>query len=285
MADGADGRQVFKLRVCRAIVLFTLCCGPVGMLTWPLMDVVFRAEDGPPSWRFPVALVLAAAAAAVLFRVEWCRVEGADKDAGPLLFWGSFALAGAMCLFVSPLFSSPVLATWWGAVVYAAPRRRVAVVTVLLPVLPWLLYAVVPHGSPFPVFLAMWGASLFQALLVAATIVATVWMWDVTRDAVQARRTRALLAVADERLRFSRDMDGLLGHSLSELSVRSERAGRLVADDPGRAAEEMLAVQALARESLQRVRAVVSGYRDGEDARAARERIGAAAPAVGGELR
>ncbi|MFV2198082.1 sensor histidine kinase [Nocardiopsis sp. LOL_012] len=285
MADGTDGRQAFKLRVCRAIVLFTLCCGPVGILTWPLMDVFLRAEDGTPSWRFPITLVLAAATAAVLFRVEWRRVDGADKDAGPLLFWGSFALAGAMCLFMSPLFSSPVLATWWGAVVYAVPRRRVAVVTAVLPVLPWLLYAVVPHGSPLPVFLVMWVASLFQALLVAATIVATVWMWDVTKDAVQARRTRALLAVADERLRFSRDMDSLLGHSLSELSVRSERAGRLVPDDPGRAAEEMLAVQALARESLQRVRAVVSGYRDGEDARAARERIGAAAPAVDGELR
>lgn len=77
----------------------------------------------------------------------------------------------------------------------------------------------------------------------------------------EAREELARLAVADERLRISRDMHDLLGHSLSVIALKAELAGRLVEVDPVRATHELGDVQAVARESLAEVRQLVSGYR------------------------
>ncbi len=71
----------------------------------------------------------------------------------------------------------------------------------------------------------------------------------------------ARLAVAEERLRVARDLHDLLGQTLSLLAVKSELARRLCASDPARAAEEMGAVERIARQTLREVRAAVAGYR------------------------
>ena len=71
----------------------------------------------------------------------------------------------------------------------------------------------------------------------------------------------AQAAVNEERLRFSRDLHDLLGHSLSTIVVKSELANRLSATDPGRAAREMADVEQIARTALGDVRETVSGYR------------------------
>ena len=76
-----------------------------------------------------------------------------------------------------------------------------------------------------------------------------------------AREELARLAVAEERLRFARDLHDLLGHSLSLVALKSELAGRLLPGDPGRAAEEVRDVERVAREALREVREAVSGYR------------------------
>src|SRR5206468_1751611 len=52
------------------------------------------------------------------------------------------------------------------------------------------------------------------------------------RELHAAREEIARLAVADERVRFARDLHDLLGHSLSLIALKSELAGRLL---PGRA--------------------------------------------------
>ncbi len=71
----------------------------------------------------------------------------------------------------------------------------------------------------------------------------------------------ARLAVAEERLRVARDLHDLLGQTLSLLAVKSELARRLCTSDPTRAAEEMDAVERIARQTLREVRAAVAGYR------------------------
>jgi two-component system sensor histidine kinase DesK len=76
-----------------------------------------------------------------------------------------------------------------------------------------------------------------------------------------AREEIARLAVAEERLRFARDLHDLLGHSLSLIALKSELAGRLVGKAPDRAAAEMRDVETVARNALQEVRAAVAGYR------------------------
>jgi two-component system sensor histidine kinase DesK len=77
-----------------------------------------------------------------------------------------------------------------------------------------------------------------------------------------ARAENAALAVAQERNRFARDIHDLLGHSLTVVTVKAELAGRLLALDPVRAAEEIADVERLARDALADVRATVAGYRE-----------------------
>ena len=78
------------------------------------------------------------------------------------------------------------------------------------------------------------------------------------------RETRAELAraaVAEERLRISRDLHDLLGHSLSLIALKAELAGRLIGKDPDRAAREIADLETVARRSLTEVRQAVTGYR------------------------
>jgi two-component system sensor histidine kinase DesK len=86
-------------------------------------------------------------------------------------------------------------------------------------------------------------------------------MWDLHQEADAAREAQARLAVTEERLRFSRDLHDLLGHSLSLIAVKSELAMRMAADDPARAREEMADVRRAARDALREVRTAVRGYR------------------------
>jgi two-component system, NarL family, sensor histidine kinase DesK len=80
-------------------------------------------------------------------------------------------------------------------------------------------------------------------------------------ELLRARDERAKLAVAEERLRFARDMHDLLGHSLSVIALKAELAGRLLAQDAEAAAVHIGDLEAVARGALAEVRDVVSGYR------------------------
>jgi two-component system sensor histidine kinase DesK len=77
----------------------------------------------------------------------------------------------------------------------------------------------------------------------------------------RAREEVARLAVAEERLRFARDLHDLLGRSLSLIVLKSELAGRLVTASPERAAAEVRDVERVARDALREVREAVGGYR------------------------
>jgi two-component system, NarL family, sensor histidine kinase DesK len=80
----------------------------------------------------------------------------------------------------------------------------------------------------------------------------------------QLRAARAELAeraVAEERLRFARDLHDLLGHSLSVIALKAELAGRLLPERPDAAREHVGDVERVAREALAEVREAVSGYR------------------------
>ena len=83
----------------------------------------------------------------------------------------------------------------------------------------------------------------------------------INRELHAARAELAGLAVTEERLRFSRDLHDLLGHSLSVIALKSELARKLVERDPERAAAEMADINAVTRGALADVRAAVQGYR------------------------
>ena len=76
-----------------------------------------------------------------------------------------------------------------------------------------------------------------------------------------ARQDLARLAVAEERLRFARDLHDLLGHSLSTITLKNELARSLVRTQPERAVQELGDAIGLARAALREVREAVMGYR------------------------
>jgi two-component system, NarL family, sensor histidine kinase DesK len=81
------------------------------------------------------------------------------------------------------------------------------------------------------------------------------------RQLREARADLARLAVAEERLRFGRDLHDLLGHSLSVIAVKAQLARRLLPERADEASEHLDDLETVARQALAEVREAVSGYR------------------------
>jgi two-component system, NarL family, sensor histidine kinase DesK len=81
------------------------------------------------------------------------------------------------------------------------------------------------------------------------------------------------LAKVAERERIARDMHDVLGHTLSVVVLKSELAGKLMANDAARARREIGEVEQIARQALAEVREAIRGYRaEGMAAEIARAR-------------
>jgi two-component system sensor histidine kinase DesK len=102
----------------------------------------------------------------------------------------------------------------------------------------------------------------FQILVAALAIWGIIQLLQRNTQLAQAREEITSLAVSQERLRFSRDLHDILGHSLTVITLKSELAGRLVRIDPARAEHEIAEVERLARTAQADVRATAAGYRD-----------------------
>ena len=79
------------------------------------------------------------------------------------------------------------------------------------------------------------------------------------RELHDAREELSRMAVAEERLRFSRDAHDLLGMSLSAITLKAELTHRLVLSEPERARTELDELLTVSRRALGEVRMVASG--------------------------
>lgn len=102
--------------------------------------------------------------------------------------------------------------------------------------------------------------AIFSATMVF-TARASLWLYRIVRDLDAARQAQSRLAVAEERLRFSRDVHDVLGRQLSTIAVQSELAATLVQRGDARAGARMLQVRDVAHEALTEARALARGYR------------------------
>ncbi|RSS82433.1 sensor histidine kinase [Streptomyces sp. WAC06614] len=89
-------------------------------------------------------------------------------------------------------------------------------------------------------------------------LLTTVWELD------RSRELRAQLAVAEERLRFGRDLHDVMGRNLAVIALKSELAVQLARRGRPEAVEQMIEVQRIAQESQREVRDVVRGYRQAD---------------------
>ncbi|MEV6174833.1 histidine kinase [Streptomyces sp. NPDC051954] len=92
----------------------------------------------------------------------------------------------------------------------------------------------------------------------------SVWLLNAVYALDDARETRARLAVAEERLRFGRDLHDVMGRNLAVIALKSELAVQLSRRGRPEAVEQMIEVQRIAHESQREVRDVVRGYREAD---------------------
>ncbi|MFI9407127.1 sensor histidine kinase [Nocardia sp. NPDC052316] len=97
---------------------------------------------------------------------------------------------------------------------------------------------------------------------VLGTTLLTVWGLRVVEELDRAKGVEAELQVAEERLRFARDLHDIVGRGFSAIAVKSELAAVLSRSGKAdRAAAEMDEVKTLAVESMGQMRELVRGYR------------------------
>ncbi|MFF4754724.1 sensor histidine kinase [Streptomyces sp. NPDC002514] len=121
-----------------------------------------------------------------------------------------------------------------------------------------------PLGMPAPTTLITVLAILAGSGLYSFACVFSVWLLNAVYELDDARETRARLAVAEERLRFGRDLHDVLGRNLSVIALKGELAVQLARRERPEAVEQMIEVQRIAQESQREVREVVRGYREAD---------------------
>ena len=225
---------------------------------FPLVDLLGTGRPGGQVLLGTLALVVFVAA----YALAWAGLPGAA--AGVRAVGGTALQRRAVgVLAVLSVVLPVVLGTSWGGlVIYVAssaamvlPTRRAWLVTGISALL--VLGVLVSDGRD--------GLSLFFlpviAIMSGFAMQGTKQLISINAELAAAREELARNAVAEERLRFARDLHDLLGHSLSLIALKSELARRLAPVDGERAAAEMADVEAAARRALAEVRDAVSGYR------------------------
>ncbi|MGW1737738.1 sensor histidine kinase [Nocardia sp. NPDC001965] len=184
--------------------------------------------------------------------------------------------AGAVATLAGVWIACAVAARLSGAATLDTPARLTGIYVVMLIVFSvvslierkWriMLAISVATGLAFGTSAAavLGGAVLTFAAgaLVIATTLLTVWGLRVVDELEHAKVVEAELQVAEERLRFARDLHDVVGRGFSAIAVKSELAVALSrGGDSGRAATEMDEVRSLAVESMGQMRELVRGYR------------------------
>ncbi|WP_371537029.1 histidine kinase [Streptomyces sp. NBC_00466] len=95
----------------------------------------------------------------------------------------------------------------------------------------------------------------------AITTRCSAWHLGVMWKLHEAKDVEARLAVAEERLRFGRDLHDVMGRNLAVIALKSELAVQLARRGRPEAVDQMTEVQRMAHEAQREVREVVRGYR------------------------
>ncbi|MEU3514101.1 histidine kinase [Streptomyces sp. NPDC006654] len=235
-------------------------------------------KAGPAPWGWLTALVVAHAALCALTAsraLDWTR---GLRERPVRLLWllGAASYAVAVTALVLREHGGPdqvhgaaasvfvgVLAFGAGTLALGArDRRRVAAVVAGFACGAGAVS--VPLGMPGLAAPVMGCVVLVSGGFLAAASIFSVWLLNAVYELDEARETRARLAVAEERLRFGRDLHDVLGRNLAVIALKSELAVQLARRERPEAVEQMVEVQRIAQESQREVRAVVRGYRDAD---------------------
>ncbi|MFB7025580.1 MULTISPECIES: sensor histidine kinase [unclassified Streptomyces] len=105
---------------------------------------------------------------------------------------------------------------------------------------------------------------LIGGVFISMTSGFSSWLLRIVQELERSRDLKARLAVAEERLRFGRDLHDVMGRNLSVIALKSELAVQLSRRGRPEAVDQMVEVQRIAQESQREVREVVRGYREAD---------------------
>ncbi|MFF3821072.1 sensor histidine kinase [Streptomyces bluensis] len=227
--------------------LFAALCGHALLST----ATASRAVDWTRGRREqPVRLMWTLGAVTALFAAATLLVTDAlpaDPDSGGAL--GSLA-TGAMGVGIGTITLGMRGRRWMAALVAGFAAGCLALALIL-------------HAAPDDAVVATLALMLFPGFMAFAAAF-SVWLLNAVYELDEARETRARLAVAEERLRFGRDLHDVIGRNLAVIALKSELAVQLARRERPEAVEQMIEVQRIAQESQREVRDVVRGYREAD---------------------
>jgi len=200
----------------------------VSVYLWLVLRYPFRGELSPPERRVHVALLVTLA---------------------------------ALALYLEVAFGSGIPYQFMFVVIAAAvtlPTLPAASAVVAIMALTSGIYAL---RSGWDALSSTWESAVAPFAIVGFSMIIVNRLVLTVRELRAAREEITRLAVAEERLRFARDLHDLLGHSLSSITLKSELAGRLLPVAPDKAAAEVRDIEGVARNALHEVREAVAGYR------------------------
>ena len=242
---------------------------PLAILAF-LDDPPLSSGTPPVAWAALVAVVLAAMVSAAWALRRWdATPTGDDRADGDLPRLGTIGPdRGLLPLGAAVAASLAVLLTTDPDPQVFVLGAVTAAVAVLfrVPALAGVIGGVAVAASFLPLGIDVVEVGQIGAIMVGFALAtrATLWLAELVRELEQARAAQARLAVAEERLRFARDLHDTTGRDLSAIAVTSELVAQLAERADPRTPEQAREVAQIARTSLATTRSLVRGYREAD---------------------
>ncbi|MBL1087605.1 histidine kinase [Streptomyces actinomycinicus] len=177
---------------------------------------------------------------------RWARQRGLTLALQTVLTFAPFVFFGAAWLGMPGFLCSSCL-------------------LVLRPALAWAAFGLAVVATGAVQFLVGYGVAQLPYNTVATVLTGLVVyglsrLTGVIAEVQAARDELVRVTLAQERVRFARDLHDLLGFSLSTITLKCELAHRLVRVDPERAESEITEIVQATRQASAEVRSVASSY-------------------------
>ncbi|WP_149179968.1 histidine kinase [Streptomyces sp. TRM49041] len=242
-----------------------------------LPTLAARGEIGPlAGWLFLLVLVHTVLVAVVASRALGWQVGRHGRPYRTMVALAVLSAAGCVAVLVLrrfgalvdhqvPMYAAVAMASWGvGGLALCLVRVRHMLGLTAVAVAGIAVFAA-GLGLPGVEAAAFTAATAIGTIVFATTSGFSGWLLRAVWELDAAQRLQGRLAVAEERLRFARDLHDVMGRNLSVIALKSELAVQLARRGAAdRAVDEMAEVQRIARESQREVREVVRGYREAD---------------------
>ncbi len=221
----------------------------VAIIAVPATITSFGVPGGPATGSPLIAYPLAAAILGLQLRHSLAFADGVPPRGA---IWSFIALTALVYLPIRQFnwnwvaLEACIMAS--GVMLLPGWLRLAAVIA---PLIGMDVAAALTYGTAYATW--YWTDSVF---FIFVGLYASARLPRLLNDLQETRAELAELAVGQERLRISRDLHDLLGHSLSAVSLKGDLAIRLLRRNPKQALAEIESLTELARDAQRGIRAV-----------------------------